>query len=196
MASSHEDVHAQEKEGKLSPLLARRRYRAVAENLGADDVVLDLGCGSGGFGAYLNDTQSNVYFGADTAKCWEGEPGNLFVVKVGDPLPSEIATAGVTVVTSLALIEHLENPVDLFHQARTMLPDGGRFILTTPHPIARHIHEIGGKLGLFSSHASDEHEDFLDEAKLRNLATEAGFATEKYSKFQLGMNQVAVFVKA
>jgi hypothetical protein len=76
-----------------------------------------------------------------------------------------------------------------------MLPTEGRFILTTPHMRARHIHDLGGKLGLFSSHASDEHEEFLTESALRVLASESGFRTVSYQRFQLGMNQVAVFAK-
>lgn len=190
---SHKHTHAQEDEGKLSPFLARQRYKAVTRYLTSDDVVLDLGCGSGRFGEYIRANSDNTYFGADTVKCWDGEPGHLFVVRVGQPLPKKLQKAGITVVTSLALIEHLSEPIELFKQAKTMLPKGGRFILTTPHPWAHHIHDFGSKVGLFSAHASDEHEDLLDEKVLRDLAEEAGFDTDTYKRFLLGMNQVAVF---
>lgn len=184
---------AQESQGSLSPFLARQRYTHTARYIAADDTVLDLGCGSGELRRYLPD--GTAYYGTDIAKHWDSKDPHLFVVKVGQPLPAALRKQRITVVTALALIEHLANPEELFAQARAALTPAGRFILTTPHPLGRKVHDLGGKVGVFSSDASEEHEDFLDKQALDRLARQQGFELTDYKRFLFGMNQVATFRK-
>ncbi|MSU76105.1 class I SAM-dependent methyltransferase [Patescibacteria group bacterium] len=187
------DSPAQEAQGLLSPFLTRQRYTHAARFVSDDDTVLDLGCGSGKLKHYL--PKGATYQGADIARYWKRGAPNFFVVKVGDPLPGLIRTAGVSVVTALALIEHLSQPQELFADAGKALATGGRVVLTTPHPIGRSIHDFSGKIGLASSDASEEHETFLDKRDLRKLGERAGFELVAYKRFLFGMNQVAVFEK-
>lgn len=184
---------AQESQGTLSPFLARQRYEHAARYVSKNDTVLDLGCGSGELRKYL--PAGTAYFGTDIAKHWPSSEKDLFVVKVGGTLPAALRKKKITVVTALALIEHLAEPGTLFVDARNALTPAGRFVLTTPHPIGRAPHDLGGKLGIFSSDASEEHETFLGKRDLARLAERNGFEMTDYKRFLFGMNQVAVFTR-
>jgi SAM-dependent methyltransferase len=185
--------HATESQGLLSPFLAGRRYKYASYFVRQKDIVIDLGCGSGRFKDYLSaDAQ---YFGVDSEKRWTGNPAHLFRSTVEETLPKKLQSKKFTVATALAVIEHLKQPAQLFDTAYKVLSSGGRLILTTPHPIGRNIHDFGAKVGIFSGHASEEHETFLDKEDLASLAEKNGFEMTDYRRFILGMNQVAVFIK-
>lgn len=186
-------AHSQESQGKLSPFLATQRYKNAADYIRTDDVVLDIGSGSGVFRDYL--PLGVQYFGVDTKKQWEGDPNFLFKVKVGASLPDKLKKQEFSVVSALAIIEHLKNPGDLFKDAQKVLGKGGRLIITTPHPIGEKVHTFGAKAGMFSGHAHDEHEDLLDKEKLSDVGRKNGFKLTNYRRFLMGMNQVAVFEK-
>ncbi len=57
------------------------------------------------------------------------------------------------------------------------------------------VHDIGAKLGLFSSHANEEHQDLLNRKRLVQVGLEAGLALTVYVPFLLGGNQLAVYRK-
>lgn len=187
----HVHSHGTETEGKLSPFLARQRYKKAAVHITEKDTVLDVGCGAGGFQKYLPKI---TYYGVDAQKHWDDDD-NLFVGSIGKQLPKELESVKFTVVVALAIIEHLDKPGELFKEASVQLKKGGKVILTTPHPMGRKAHDFGAKLGLFSNHASDEHESFLDKGDLKKFAEDEGFEMISYRRFLGGMNQVAVFRK-
>ncbi len=191
MSDNHS--HSQEKQGLLSPFLAQKRYSNISKFISKNDIVLDLGCGSGELKKHLKS--KTQYYGLDSEKQWNGSPDHLFKVQVGGNLPKAIEKKKFNVVTALALIEHLKKPVTLFDDASKVLGKGGRFMLTTPHPLGRKAHDLGASIGVFSNHARDEHETFLDRKGLENLANQAGFKLVAYKRFLFGMNQVAVFEK-
>ena len=67
-----------------------------------------------------------------------------------------------------------------------------RLVLTTPHPSVDMVHTLGARLGIFSRHASEEHQDLLDHAGLVQAAGRGGLSVELYRRFLLGANQLAV----
>jgi 2-polyprenyl-3-methyl-5-hydroxy-6-metoxy-1,4-benzoquinol methylase len=193
VSHSHTHSHGQESQGLLSPFLARQRYKHASRYVSDVDIVLDIGCGAGGFETYL--PAGAEYYGIDSEKQWGGAPAHLYQVDVGKPLPKALQSKKFTAVTALAVIEHLKEPGTLFNDVSKILLRKGKFILTTPHPLARKVHEMGARVGMFSYHADDEHESFLNKKDLTQLAVQEGFEMVAYRRFLLGMNQVAVFVK-
>lgn len=181
---------SQEKQGLLSGFLRRQRYTQTKQYIPARSVVVDIGCGSGEFAQYL--PKGTTYFGIDAQKQWQGQRKDLFVVKVGQPLPKPIQRAKASVVTALAILEHLKKPEQLFKQAARILPTGGLFIATTPHPSGRHLHDWGAQVGVFSNEASEEHETFLNEEELMRYAHKTGFDVIVSKRFLWGFNQVLV----
>lgn len=66
-------------------------------------------------------------------------------------------------IVSMAVIEHVKNPKDFLINLGKYLKDDGKIILTTPHPKADWIYDLGSKIGLFSSHTNEEHEELVNE---------------------------------
>ena len=55
---------------------------------------------------------------------------------------------------------------------------------------------LGARVGLFSRHASEEHEQLLDRTRLESLAEKAGLNLVHYRRVLLGANQLAVMKRA
>ncbi len=93
------------------------------------------------------------------------------------------------------MIEHMKEPEELLRRFRTLLADGGRLVLTTPHPSFRWVHDCGARLGLFSREASEEHETFFDDETLRDTGRRAGWIVAESRRFLLGANQLFVLTR-
>lgn len=178
--------------GLLSPYIHEQRSEIAARWIQPNDTVLDLGCCTGEFQNYIPITAH--YFGIDKRKSWNDDQKNLFHQDFGKDLPKKIKNQ-ITAVVSLAVLEHLSDPISLFHTAHKNLSPKGLFILTTPHPISRRVHDWGAMIGLFSKHASQDHETFHGKTSLQELGKKAGFEMIHYQPFLFRMNQVAVFSK-
>jgi 2-polyprenyl-3-methyl-5-hydroxy-6-metoxy-1,4-benzoquinol methylase len=179
-------------EGLLSPFLQRRRMHAVKKHLKGR--VLDVGCGSGDLS---NLVESNNYLGVDRdlhvleiAKTQF--PNHQFI----DALPTQ--SGQFDTIACLAMIEHVTNPLETLQRFAELLAPRteSQIVLTTPHPAYEFIHTAGAKLGIFSAHGSDEHEDLLDKARLLELANQSGLKLAHYQRFLLGANQLALFQRA
>lgn len=179
-------------EGLLSPFLRRKRIEAAVPWLKGR--VLDFGCGAGILAAFVD---SERYLGVEVddlsvQKARSVFPQHMFV----NSLP-EKALKFDTVV-ALAVIEHVKEPATFLYSLAELLEDNqlSRLVVTTPHPSVDWLHSIGAKVGVFSRHASDEHEELLDHVRLEMAGAEAGLKLVSYSKFLLGANQIAVYSKA
>lgn len=179
-------------QGLLSPFLRRCRLRAAAAHL--HGTVLDFGCGSGALAGII---PADRYLGVDH------DAHSLSVARANFPQHRFVTaldnvTERFDTVVSLAVIEHVTDPTDFLRRlAGTMnATDVARLLVTTPHPAMDWIHDVGARLGLFSSHASDEHEDLLGRAELENVGRGAGLRLMKYSRFLCGANQLAIYSRA
>lgn len=175
----------QASEGLLSPFLRDRRLQAARPHLRGR--ILDLGCG-GGLLARWAEPQTYLGFDVDPdslAAARRAFPRHRFV---GD-LP---AGQGFDTLVALAVIEHLPQPERHLAQWRQLLAPGGTMVLTTPHPRVDLVHRLGARLGIFSRHASEEHQDLLDRAGLERAAGAAGLTVALYRRFLLGANQLVL----
>ena len=153
--------------------------------------VLDIGCGVGALAAHV---PAGCYIGVDIdadalAMARESQPNHTFL----ETLPSEDQRFDTIVL--LAVIEHVASPDGFLRSlaARLSTEGVGRIVLTTPRPAADRIHTAGAAVGLFSSHASEEHETLLGRADLEQLAPACGLTLERYQRFLFGVNQLAVY---
>jgi 2-polyprenyl-3-methyl-5-hydroxy-6-metoxy-1,4-benzoquinol methylase len=156
--------------------------------------VLDVGCGSG---ALTSELPPPRYLGVEI------DPLSLQLARQRHPgyrfageLPS--AEEKFDTVVSLAVIEHVADPAAFLGELAARLGDspGARIVISTPHPAADWIHHTGAGIGLFSRHASEEHEQLLDQRALQRLGEQAGLRMVSYRRFLLGANQLAVFRRA
>jgi 2-polyprenyl-3-methyl-5-hydroxy-6-metoxy-1,4-benzoquinol methylase len=179
-------------EGLLSPYLRCKRIEAVRPYLKGN--ILDVGCGSGALAQYVS---ADFYAGVDPDKhslsvARQQFPNHQFYESLPD------ADRPFNTIVSLAVIEHVSDPI-LF--LRNLLEHLGRrpddvIVCTTPHPSVDWLHTLGASMKLFSSHASEEHEELLDKPKLEKLAAKSGLLLATYRRFLFGANQIAVFHRA
>ncbi len=178
-------------EGVLSPYLRRKRIEAVAPWLKGR--VLDFGCGVGVLAGLVSAAR---YLGV------ERDEASLKLAKINYPkhhfasrLPE--SSEKFDTVVALAVIEHVGEPTELL-TSLAELPDDShlsRIVITTPHPSVDWVHSLGARFGIFSRHASDEHEDLLDHARLNSVGLEANLTLQAYSRFLFGANQIAIYSK-
>jgi hypothetical protein len=95
-------------------------------------------------------------------------------------------------VVSLAVLEHVENPLDFMFFLKSLLAENGKIVITTPHPHSEAIHSLGSKIGLFSSHAHQEHKKLFDAHNTAELINLADIEIVTGKTFLFGMNQLFV----
>lgn len=176
-------------EGLLSPFLRQRRLKAATPYLKGR--VLDVGCGSGVLAGLVDSTS---YLGVEVHEASLNRAKDYFPsYSFQNSLPP-IEEKFDTVV-SLAVIEHVADPlVFLESLVRNLKHDpAARIVITTPHPSAGWVHDVGASIGLFSKHANEEHEELLDQSMLLDLGQRAGLVLLDYQRFLFGVNQLAVF---
>lgn len=172
-------------QGFLSPVLRSARLNAARPWL--KGTVLDVGCGSGALAALVDE---NMYTGFDqdqesvdvARKNW---PAYRFTTSL--PEDGKFDT-----VVALALLEHLSDPRGELKKWADKLAPGGQIVLTTPHKAFRVAHDLGARIGLFSSGAADEHEEMFDRHGLRQLANSVGLNVVHYERFLAWANQLLV----
>ena len=153
--------------------------------------MLDVGCG---IGALADFVDPNLYLGVEPddssrAKAKICFPNHRF--ECGLPADGE----KFDTVVAMAVIEHVSNPTEFLTQLLSHLEANStaRLVCTTPHPAVDWIHDLGAAIGLFSKHASEEHEDLLDRASLTAAAAGARLEMVIYRRFLFGVNQLVVF---
>ena len=174
-----------ERGGSLSMWLQRRRLEIAVPHLRGR--VLDFGSHRGVLTQYCDPSN---YLGVeiDAASIAAGRaahPDFTFVTELPDGEKFDT-------VAAFALIEHIDDPGALIARWADVLAPGGQIVLTTPHPNFEWVHTVGAKVGLFSNHAHDDHEDLIDKPRMTELAAPSGLVVEVYRRFLLGANQLFV----
>jgi 2-polyprenyl-3-methyl-5-hydroxy-6-metoxy-1,4-benzoquinol methylase len=179
----------QSSEGLLSPYLRKKRLQAAAPHLRGR--VLDFGCGSGGLASQV---EPDLYLGVDMDEvsiqaARQEHPRHAFARGV-PPDAGKFDT-----VVALAVIEHVEAPAAFLRFLSGFLSDSpaARIVITTPHPLVDWVHTFGSRIGLFSRHANEEHQDLLGLTKLRQTGTDASLKLASYRRFLFGANQIATY---
>ena len=186
------------KEPFLEPVFRRLRFYKIEKLIPLNSVVCDLGCGPRG--ELLKHIQSRIEKGAGFDNLVEpfcGEkislmPLNLDIESI--PLKDE----SVDTVVSLAVLEHLENPLHLIKEAYRILKKGGSLLLTTPTPLAKPVLEfLAYRLCLISKREIDEHKYYFSKNELSDLLIKCGFSDNRIISrvFQLGFNNFIHAVK-
>lgn len=176
----------------LTPFIRKQRLKTAAPYFRGE--VLDVGCGFAHASEFLLPGQVYVGIeGSDSFVQWlEQHRGRYQFFKRDLDREHLNLERQFDTILLLAVIEHLENPAFLLRQIPEHLKPSGRLVITTPSPVGDIIHRTGARLGLFSQHAADEHEQIFSQSDLEQIAAESGLRVIHYEKFLFGGNQLCI----
>ncbi len=157
------------------------RFIRCIDEVKKGDKCLDIGCGVGVFTKMIKAVYpENEVWGTDISSqvCKDNTHENpyinyrnLVVGEKGD-LPNNF-----DFIFSGELLEHLDNPEDLFTYAYDLLKDGGRFLITTPHT---------------DRIKSDEHVWEFDHEDIEKLFLQAGFKRVRFIYLENGEHMLVI----
>lgn len=181
--------------GKLSPFLREKRFRAAEPYLSSGR-VLDIGCGIGLLTRYV---PAERYLGIDldrgsVEEARRRNPGYRFLTL--EEFTAHDPEERFDTIVGLAVIEHVPDPKAWLLEMKRRLASGGRMVLTTPHPRLEWAHTVGARLGLFSRAASEEHNVLIDQKLMGRFAGDTGLRVEGFKRFLCGANQLFILHEA
>lgn len=164
------------------------RYRKVRPALGPCLRLADLGCRHDHY--FLSQVRGLAQ------ECWgldlevqDGRDGNITLMRRDITQRLPFADGYLDTITSLAVIEHVEDPRPMLRECFRCLKPGGRLVLTTPTRLGIYVHDLLIKTRLVRDVEPGEHKDFAMSRKvLARWVEEAGFSVETAETFECGMN--------
>jgi ubiquinone/menaquinone biosynthesis C-methylase UbiE len=188
-------AHAQNPEPQLEKILQFFRFKKIEKHIRKNAKLLDIGCG---FSAPLLtrfSPQIRLGVGIDIAVGVTSDKQiSLIKSDLNSPLPLE--DSFFDIVTSLATLEHLENPQLLINEIFRVLKPHGTLLLTTPTKWSKPVLEtLSYKLKLISIQEISDHKQYFDSSSLKELCDNAGFSGFKHHYFQFFMNNFAIAKK-
>jgi ubiquinone/menaquinone biosynthesis C-methylase UbiE len=99
----------------------------------------------------------------------------------------------VDVITSLAVLEHIQHPATFVNEILRVLKPRGCCILTTPSPRAKPLLEFLACRRIISEQDIRDHKHYYTSNQLRCLLSE--FTSVKISYFQFGFNTLVFAMK-
>jgi len=177
----------------LDTTLRFLRIRKIKPYVPEGAVLCDIGCGP--HAQLLLDLSGRIKKGIGIdKKVKEMEIGNISIknLLLNDRLPIE--DKSVDVVTLLAVLEHLERPVDILREVRRILSTEGSLILTVPTIPNQYVGEfLAYRLKVIDAAEYRDHKRYYSKRLLSEHLSEAGFdlAKAKMKYFELGMNLFA-----
>jgi len=130
-------------------------------------------------------------FGGNQGELKKFVKGNYLVVN-NDHAP--LTNAHCDTIVCLAVIEHLDQAevFKVFNEFKNILNENGRIFLTTPTKAAKSVLEFMAFFRIVDKENIKEHKHYWSKNEIYALAETTGLILEKYEKFQLGYNQLAV----
>lgn len=150
--------------------------------------IIDMGSGKGFLIQQLRK-QGYDALGIDLVQ-------NNHVIKADLNKSLPIDTNTVDIITSLANIEHLEQPQVNLNEIYRILKADGQLVLTTPALKAKPILEfIAYKLKWIDAAEILDHKFYYTKETLKSALNQAGFKKIRLTTFQLGLNLYAIAKK-
>lgn len=175
--------------------------------MGPEDVVLDLGCGSGRFCVWSLDSGAHVV-GIDTGTFFAREAKSSVDLVVGELRKLPFGDGTVTKAYTIDVLEHLSPDglrVTLGEMARVLAPGGALFVYTHVRQnsvlapalslvarAASAIERLGfADLTIEKLRKTDHLNPLMSRAHLDDVAGEAGFAVERFRYYTPLLSSIA-----
>jgi len=184
------------KEPFLEPFLRKRRIAKVLpilNRMGQQVRLLDVGCGWEA--RFLKAVEPYIASGVGIDfKAPDLETAKLKTISatLNDKLPFE--DNSFDVVSLMAVLEHLEKPLDILKEIhRVLKKKDGTLVGTVPSKAAKPVLEfLSYKLGIVNEAEIRDHKQYFNKKDLAEIFAKAGFGKMKHKYFQFGMNNFFV----
>jgi SAM-dependent methyltransferase len=176
----------------LDRLLQRWRIRKAAPFVQTGDRLLDIGCHD----LALIDEVLGRISSATGIDIHANPQQDANVTLLSGTFPDDFNFANdcFDCICLLAVLEHVHQPQLLAHECHRVLAPGGRVVLTVPHPVVDLILDLLIRLRMADGMSAGEHHGF-DVRSTIPIFEKAGLTLRVNRRFQLGLNQLFVFVK-
>jgi 2-polyprenyl-3-methyl-5-hydroxy-6-metoxy-1,4-benzoquinol methylase len=157
---------------RMEALLQKIRFQKVLPYLKGD--VLDFGGNDGELKQFVNGNYTLVNYDHTPMK------GKSF-----------------DTIVALAVVEHIEvkDVYLIFKELESKLRPGGVIFLTTPTPLSKPILEFMAFINILDKENIREHKHYWTRKEIYDLAAKSSLQVKRYTRFQLGVNQLAVLEK-
>jgi SAM-dependent methyltransferase len=108
--------------------------RGLQEEIRASEAILDLGCGVGLFGTYLNERFGKKPHGIDVVRHEGFRDGDHASFELRNLETLEDSGRQYDLIFAIGLLEYLPNPRALVRTLPAALRAGGRAVITAPNP--------------------------------------------------------------
>ncbi|MFZ4575282.1 MAG: class I SAM-dependent DNA methyltransferase [Phycisphaerales bacterium] len=169
---------------QVRALVAANMYRRFGPG-GQNPSVLDLGAADGRAMVKTHELLDarrsvGIEFSEELIAAAGGLPEGCCLVQGDATKPhAQVPKASFDLVTALAVLEHVENPVELCTRVREALVPGGVFVATCPSGV---WDSISGAVGL---HKDEHHTGAFNRARFESVARDAGLTPLHYERFML-----------
>lgn len=180
-------------EGLLSNWRRKKAFKVVRDKKN----ILEIGCGKKApFLMFLSKDKDKKLIGIDPQIDDKIiRPDNLILIKDNLVDKIDLADNSVDGVVMLAVLEHLDYPLEIINEVYRVLRPGGLICLTVPTPFAENILKFLSFLRFINPQMLAEHKRYFNKADLEKIAREAGFNKTKHQYFQLGCNNFFIGYK-
>jgi SAM-dependent methyltransferase len=181
------------KEELLEPLLRRARLSKALPiiRMYPQCTFLDVGCGWEA--RLLRSIEPHIAYGVGIDRNAPPLRSDKLRTIQGDleaPLP--FAGNSFDVVSMLAVLEHLSDPLRALVEIRRVLRPNGTLIVTVPSHAAKPVLEfLAFKLGLVNAAEIADHKRYFGRLDLQTLSEQAGLRMLTHRYFQMGFNNFA-----
>ncbi len=190
--------------GLLEGFLARQRSRlanTLIDNRDREGSLLDIGCGNYPF--FLINTKFSEKHGLDKLICGvykkHFENYKIKFVCCDIEKEKEFPFSGkyFNAVTMLAVMEHLgpEQMENISKEIYRILKPGGKFIVTTPAPIAAPLLRLMARIKLVSRVEIDEHKYAYSYSRIKFLLEKSGFLKDRLRFGYFFLNSWVIAIK-
>jgi ubiquinone/menaquinone biosynthesis C-methylase UbiE len=186
-------------EAYLEHFLRHMRKKQVLKEFPKDKKeisILDIGCGWNA--ELLRDLEPHISRGVGIDfKAPDSPSSKITTYKcyLNEGLPFK--DDEFEIVTMLAVLEHLDNPMEILSEIQRVLKKDGLLILTTPSWLAKPILEfLAFKLAIVDKDEILDHKRYFNRLDLNSLFNNLeSLKIKKHQYFQFGCNNLVVALK-
>lgn len=176
----------------LDKFIAYIRYRKIDKYIPQGGIVCDIGCGRNAEFLRRHSSEIELGYGFDF-RISDSSLGNIRLFNNNGMKQFPIEKDSCDAVFMIAVLEHLDNPIEILDNMHKILVPGGQAILTTPTRLAKPILEfMAFKLHIINEEEILEHKHYYCKEEIFDLLKNVGFTDCYYRKFCFGVNSLIV----